>query len=184
VRFLAVAISGVLMISATAMAQDPGGDSAQKGQLSATDAAFMKHLAQGGMAEVKAGKLASEKGSADSVRKFGQQMVRDHTKNDRQLEQLARTSGVTLPTAPDDQQRAQSNQLRSTSGAGFDAAYIKAQVKDHQATVKLLEHEISNGQDPAVQQFARQTLPVVQHHLAMATRLEDTLPSNTSTVGH
>ena len=39
---------------------------------------------------------------------------------------------------------------------------------DHQQTVQLLEFEVGSGQDPALKQFAVQTLPVVMRHLQMA----------------
>jgi putative membrane protein len=182
-KFLSLGV-GMLMVTAVALAQvdmkDPSSSttSANSQQPSATDTKFMKTLAQGGMAEVEAGKLADEKASDPGVKQFAAQMVRDHTQNNEQLRALAKNSGVSLPTETAHQLAAQQSKLESDSGAAFDAAYIRDQVQDHQKTVQLLEHEIQNGQDPAVRQFAQQTLPVVSHHLAMAKELQGKLPSH------
>jgi putative membrane protein len=181
----AVAAVGLLMVTAVALAQvdmkDPSTNSSNGGdktQPSATDRKFMKTLAEGGMAEVEAGKLATEKASDPGVKQFGEQMVKDHTQNNEQLRTLAKNSGVSLPTKTDQQLATQESRLESDTGASFDTAYIRDQVQDHQKTVQLLEHEIQDGHDPAVRQFARETLQVVNHHLAMAKELQSKLPSH------
>ncbi|MBV9887055.1 MAG: DUF4142 domain-containing protein, partial [Acidobacteria bacterium] len=54
-----------------------------------SDAQFAKKAAQGGMAEVKFGQLAQQKGTAVSVKKFGARMVEDHTKAGQELKGVA-----------------------------------------------------------------------------------------------
>jgi len=44
----------------------------------ADDASFLKALAQGNRAEIKAGELAGNKASTDVVRDFGMMLVKDH----------------------------------------------------------------------------------------------------------
>jgi putative membrane protein len=180
-KFLSFAV-GMLMVTAVAMAQqdmkDLSTNSTDKTQLSGTDTKFMKTLAEGGMAEVEVGKLASEKATDPGVKQFGEQMVKDHTQNNEQLRALAKSSGVALPTQTDHQLAAQQSKLEGDRGANFDTAYIRDQVQDHEKTVQLLEHEIHSGHDPAVRQFAQETLQVVNHHLEMAKELESKLPSH------
>ncbi len=135
------------------------------------DTNFMKTLAQGGMAEVDAGKLATTKATNSDVKKFAQQMVKDHSKNNDKLKSLAKDKKVELPTMVDAEHAADKEKLEKQSGASFDTTYIQGQVKDHQKTVQLLEHEIDGGQDADVKAFAKETLPVVQHHLEMAKEL-------------
>lgn len=48
--------------------------------LSASDKKFVKEAAQGNLAEVELGQLATQKASADDVKKFGQRMADDHGK--------------------------------------------------------------------------------------------------------
>jgi predicted outer membrane protein len=43
------------------------------------DSSFFKNAAEGGMAQVDAGKLAQQKGSSPAVKEFGAMMVKDHS---------------------------------------------------------------------------------------------------------
>ena len=140
--------------------------------LAATDSEFMKKLAQGGMAEVDAGRLATEKGTEARVRNFAQQMVTDHAQNNEQLRALAKSLDVELPGPADPVHRIETTRLSSEEGSRFDADYIKAQVEDHEKVARLLQSEIDSGQNSSVRQFAQKTLPVVKHHLEMAKQLQ------------
>lgn len=186
-RLTSIALGGIVMITSMALAQvdmkAPSTETSTKGQASATDTTFMKTLAQGGVAEVEAGKMATKKANDPAVKQFAQQMVEDHTKNNEELKALARKSGVTLPTTPGRQLQSQQSKLEDNNGVTFDSAYIKDQVQDHQKTVQLLEQEIQSGHDPAVRQFAQETLPVVQHHLDMAKQLQSKLPKQVAAEG-
>jgi len=136
------------------------------------DATFMKTLAIGGTAEVDAGKLATSKATNSEVKQFAQTMVNDHSKNNEKLKSLAKEKQVDLPVTVDQEHAEAQSKLEKQNGAAFDAEYMQAQVKDHQKTVQLLQHEINAGQDASVKAFARETLPVVQHHLEMAKEIE------------
>src|SRR5438270_3019127 len=56
---------------------------------SADDVKFLKEAASGGMLEVKLGELASKRSHIPAVRKFGDRMVSDHSKANKQLMDLA-----------------------------------------------------------------------------------------------
>src|SRR5580700_4576930 len=64
--------------------------------LSAADKKFVREAAQGGLAEVELGKLATEKASNDEVKKFGQHMVDDHTKAGDELKEVASSKGIQI----------------------------------------------------------------------------------------
>lgn len=137
-----------------------------------TDANFVKELAAGGMKEVEAGKIASERATHADVKKFAQQMVTDHTRNNEKLKNIARERQIDLPTKLDAAHTADKTKLESQRGANFDAAYMDSQVRDHEKTVQLLTRQINSGQDAKLKAFAQETLPVVQHHLEMAKDLQ------------
>ncbi|MDT7542817.1 MAG: putative rane protein [Acidobacteriota bacterium] len=134
-----------------------------------SDAKFMMTAAQGGMAEVAAGRYAVDHASSDAVKQYAQKMVDDHTANNAELMQLAATKGVTLPTTPDMKHQEMMDKMMKMSGTQFDMEYIKnAGVKDHESMEKLMMKESSEGKDADAKAFAAKTLPTVQSHLQMA----------------
>jgi putative membrane protein len=140
-------------------------------QLNDSDRLFSDALAAGGMAEVEAGKLASRVTGNAMVRQFGELMIQDHSKANKQLMEVAAAAKVALPGGPDTEHRAMQQQLEQLHGAAFDVAYVGGQIQGHARTIQLLEYEIGSGQNPRLIDFASETLPVVMEHLAMAQRL-------------
>ena len=129
----------------------------------APDASFYKTLAQGGIADVEAGKLA-ERNGADS-KDFGAMMVKDHSAANEQLKALAAGKGIDLPSSSSTSQMATKAKLEVMSGDTFDRSYVEDQVKAHRDTVELLKKEIAAGQDPDATAFAQKVLPTVESHL-------------------
>ena len=141
---------------------------AQSSNLSSGDRKFMEKAAQGGMAEVQFGKLATEKASAPEVKQFGQRMVDDHGKANDQLKQLASQKGVTLPTTMDKSAQKEHDRLSKLSGAEFDREYMKHMVSDHKKDVSEFKSEASKAKDADLKQWAQATLPVLEEHLKLA----------------
>lgn len=151
----------VLLVAGCAYAADPAG----------ADGDFYAKAAAGGMAEVETGKLAQAKGNSPAVREFGEMMVRDHTKANDNLKQIAGRQNIELPTEPDAKHKAKKQQLEAASGAAFDSAYTQAQVADHEATESLLKQEIESGTDTEAKAWASEALPTVTAHLKRAREL-------------
>ena len=53
----------------------------------------------------------------------------------------------------------------------FDSHYVSAQVKAHQAAVALFKSEVDGGRDNDLKEFAAETLPTLEKHLAMMESL-------------
>ena len=137
-------------------------------QLSGADKTFMMKAAQGGMAEVELGQLATQKAEGQDVKKFGQRMVDDHSKANDQLKSIAQEKGVQLPTDLDAKDKALKDRLSKLSGEQFDRAYMRNMVQDHKKDVAEFQKEANSAKDPDVKNFAQQTLPTLQDHLKMA----------------
>src|SRR3954462_9525190 len=63
--------------------------------LSKADSTAMTALAQADMAEIEAGKVATEKASSPDVKKFAEQMVKDHSMMLDEGKKLAQSKGAT-----------------------------------------------------------------------------------------
>jgi len=60
--------------------QRAGVNTGSSNKAAAGDRSFMTKAAQGGMAEVELGQLAQQNGQSEDVKKFGKQMVDDHSR--------------------------------------------------------------------------------------------------------
>ena len=140
------------------------------------DIEFVLDAAKGGMAEVQLGKLATERGQSDEVKKFGQRMVDDHTKANEELKSIAESKSIKLPDELEGKDKALMTRLEKLNGAAFDRAYMNAMVTDHQKDVNEFKKESNAGRDPQVKSFASSTLPTLEEHLQQAkqTRSETT----------
>ncbi len=132
------------------------------------DSEFMTKAAQGGMAEVSLGQMASSKATDPGVKAFGDRMVTDHSKLNDELKQLAQTKGVTLPTNVDDEAKKTSDKLSKLTGKAFDKEYISDMVKDHEKDVKEFEKQSTGAKDADLKTWVTNSLPTLQDHLKMA----------------
>ena len=146
------------------------GDTMQM-QSKVDDKKFLKDAAVGGIAEVELGKLATQKASSDAVKQFGQKMVDDHSKANDVLKQVASQEGVTVPDSLDSKHQSRVDKLSKLSGADFDRAYVKDQLKDHRKDVSEFKREADNGSNANIKNFAAKTLPILEEHLSMVKDL-------------
>jgi len=137
------------------------------------DSEFVQKAASGGMLEVRLGQLAATKASNAAVRQFGERMVQDHTKANKQLMSVLAGEGIRPPQVMLDKDIKTFNHLAKLSGAEFDRAYMKHMVEDHKEDVALFEKESKDGKDAKVKAFAEETLPTLKEHLKMAQKTCD-----------
>ncbi|MBV9301422.1 MAG: DUF4142 domain-containing protein [Acidobacteriaceae bacterium] len=153
-------------------------DTGSTKMMKSPDATFAMKAAQGGLAEVKMGKLAAEKGNSADVKAFGQQMVDDHSKANDDLKSVAEKENMTLPADVNAHQRAMCNRLEKLSGEAFDRAYVRDMVMDHEEDVKEFQKEANNGKDDQIKAFASRTLPVIQGHLDKIKSIQSNMPKS------
>jgi putative membrane protein len=170
-RLLAMAPFALLMAGPALAQQVAATGNAATSQLNQTDRRFLNAAATGGLAEVDAARIAEEHATKDQVKQFARQMIADHGKANEELKALAAEEGAKPPAAPDAKQKAAANHLKTLSGAAFDRAYVRDEIKDHKTTIALFQKEAKSGQDAKLKAFAAQTLPTLQKHLQMAQQI-------------
>ena len=148
----------------------PGRENTQS-SLSSRDKNFINQAAQVGMLEVQLGQLATQRGSTNTVKQYGQRMVNEHTQANQQLMQLATQKGVTPPTNLDNQHKAVMNRISNLSGANFDDAYMRVMIDSHNQAIALFQAQSQQGQDPDLKAWATKLVPNLQAHLQMANQM-------------
>lgn len=123
--------------------------------------------------EIESSQLAENKATAAKVKTFAAQMIKAHTDSTAKLKTAAGAASPAI--VPDAQlteaQRQTLSDLGTKTGADFDAAYAKAQVAGHQATLDALKAYSASGDVPSLKAFATGLVPTVTAHLNMAKGL-------------
>jgi predicted outer membrane protein len=162
---------------------------------------FVEKAAMANLAEIRLGQLAQQKADDPEVKQFAQTMIDQHTAAQEQLEQIARTSGITVPSGLDSKHEKIQSKLEKLDGSEFDREYMKVMVEDHKQTANLLRDQRwasdysgsarqpnapvgtggtaspngvvgTSGETSAIESYAATTLPQVEQHLNMAKDLE------------
>jgi putative membrane protein len=160
------------LMAATALCAVSGFAKDKEMKTGGMDAAFIPKAANGGMTEVELGKLAAEKGASQEVKDFGNQMVKDHSKANDELKEVAGKMNVTVPEKVDAKHQAMIAKMSALSGAAFDKAYVKGMVKAHKEDIALFESADKEVKNEDLKKFIENTIPVMKEHLAMIEKFD------------
>ena len=141
--------------------------------LSAGDKRFVEKAMRDGMAEVKLGELAKERGLREEVKEFANRMVTDHTAANDGLRSLAAAKGVELPSELAKKDQRTMDKLGKALGPDFDRAYMRNMVSDHRKDLAEFRHEAKRGKDADVRNFAASKVATLEEHLRAARVTRD-----------
>lgn len=145
---------------------------------SATDQDFVKKAGYSNSAEIDLGQLAVSRAQDDSVKKFAQFMINEHTLAQNDLKALGAAKQLSVPDTPDASHKALKQYLMNYTGKKFDSIYIHSQVLDHQQAKQDFQTEINQGQDQDIKNYATKYLPHIELHLNKATVIADSVDKN------
>jgi len=129
---------------------------------------FAVNAYEGGMMEVEAGKLASEKATNKRVREFGAMMVEDHSKGNEKLKAIASSLNIALPDSLGKDERDEINKLAGKKQKDFDKDYMDMMVSDHQHDITEFRKAADKCPDSTLKDFAGNSLPMLEKHLDSA----------------
>jgi putative membrane protein len=140
--------------------------------LNQQDKDFLSYAAEDNQAEIALCLLAEKKAEAPAIRAFARLMVDDHTQIESRLAAVADGPKFALPEGPGEEGKQTHDKLAPLTGAEFDASFMQAQIKDHGDDLKRFGKEISTTKDDEVRQFASETAPLLEQHLALAKAVQ------------
>lgn len=132
---------------------------------------FVDNASAKGIAEIEAGKLALEKGTAQDVKSFAQSMIDDHTAANEKLASIAKQKELEVSDNATLMDMAKKMILQVRDGESFDKAYANNQVVAHEQTIELFREYADKGDDAELKAFAKETLPKLEDHLKHAKEL-------------
>lgn len=163
---VAALIAGVGLSVLPAMAQTAP---AARASLSAEE--YARRQAQGELFEIAISQLVLDKSEDQGVRAFAEQMVTAHSASLEKLRAASGTMAALLPTTLDSTQQTALFRLENISGMKFNMEYMQMQADGHKAALDLNRRYASGGTDPALRQYASDSVPMIQDHLNMAQKV-------------
>ena len=155
--------------AALALALALGGAQAQDKKADKQSQSFIKDAIEANYSEINLGKLAQEKAKSDSVKQYGAMMVKDHSAANEKAKSVAQQLGVEPPSGSSVMEKGSYLKLKVLLGETFDRSFVNTMVSDHKAVIKEFQKE--STKTDAAGQFAKDTLPTLQHHLQEAETL-------------
>lgn len=164
-RRVVVACASLGVVGVLGLAAAPNAAAAPNSQ----DRTFMMKNAQTNLAEISLAGLVPGRAKQAATKTLADMTLADHRMAMTNLQKVAATAGVTLPTLPNAAQLADAVKVKSSSASSFDLTYDTVQVTGHQLSIADTKTEIAGGSDPATVAYAKEYLPVAQRHLTMAS---------------
>jgi putative membrane protein len=140
-----------------------------------TPTGFAMNAALSDMFEIESSRVALEKSKSPEVKQFAQMMIDGHTKTTEELKSIVSAAGLqmTPPTALDERRQGMITELRNAAANEFDTTYLDQQTKAHNEALELHRSYAENGDNPQLKAFAAKTAPIVQQHIDMAKKLDE-----------
>jgi len=182
---LAVSVAAAMFGSAGVQAQTQQSTNAPAAagatKLTSADRKAIMDMGMSNMAEVAMGKLAQSKSQNADTKAFAEKMIADHGAALTEVQALAGSKGVTLPTDLDAKHKAQSAKLEKMTGDAFDKAYAQqGGVAAHKETLAKLKKAEKDTKDADVKAQVVKMIPVVEAHLKHAQELAGAKKSGSS----
>lgn len=146
-------------------------------RISMVDGNFLAQALAAAQAERDLALLADQRANASGVHQFARQLSQQQAALVQQLKPLIEQQGLQLPGDPSARAQDLAGRLQGLSGPAFDRAYMAAEIARHHDTIGLYNQQATQaGGNPAVRDFARQTLPMLRAESNQAQQLRASLP--------
>lgn len=124
--------------------------------------------------EIRTGQLALVKAQDADIETFAKKMIVDHNRMADDLKSALDSVDMTAATNPtlDGSGGATLDALDTASDTEFEAKYIAAQAEAHRDAVVLFRSYAESGDDPALKEFAKRTLPLIEMHEKQVKELQ------------
>ena len=144
---------------------------AQLDELSANDKDFIEFAGEVNLLEVRIAQMAEFQASSPKVKQFAELLEREHAADLKKLAAIAQKAGGVAPNTLDDVHMEPVRHLNRSKGRPFDHEFLKTVVNQHESALVSFKREADHGFDPALQAYAKATLPQMEAHLREAKQL-------------
>jgi putative membrane protein len=155
------------------------GTTTQSSSADHSSKSFIKEALKDNQTEIDLGSLGAEKAQNADLKKFCQQIQKDHTQANQELQPLATKYGISTETSkPHEVTKFE----KETAGAEFDKKLATEMLKSHQKDISKFEKAASKVQEADVKQYAESMLPKLREHLQHAATVAGSVGVDQSTI--
>ncbi len=184
-KFLAAGTIAVLSLFGTSAWAQQSGEGAKP-----SDPQIVGVVSAANQIDINEAKLALKKTKNDQVKQFAQQMIDDHTKLQKSVDDLAKKLNV--KAEPSDISKslhtadaAEMKKLRGLRGKAFDKEYIDHEVAYHQQVIDAASKVlIPNAQNAELKSALEGAAPLLQGHLDHAKQIQSSMGSSSAAGTH
>jgi putative membrane protein len=124
------------------------------------DITFVKKATESGRKEVASARDALPQLKKPELKRIAEMLVSDHGNANARLARIAENKGWPVP-AP----AAAAPPPSGTASSDFDAKWTAEMIAGHERSIALYRAQAQDGEDQELRQYARETLPTIEHHL-------------------
>lgn len=173
--------SGLVLIGLLALGPARAQQQAGQEPLGGKDRQFLNYAAEDNQAEIQLCLLAEKRATSPALKAFARLMVDDHVEVESRLAALGNELHADLSDGIGKDGQETQSKLAPLTGNGFESAFMQAQIKDHSEDIQKFSDEVRSTQNTRIKQFANETVPILQQHLALARAVEAQLGGTVGT---
>jgi putative membrane protein len=178
---LCAVLSAPLAVMADPTSSTTGTNKSETAKLGAAELEILAHLHQVNLMEIDAGTMTRTRSATPAIKEYGQMLVNDHSKADRNLQAIARKHHQTIPAqeppANDTEakqaaaDKADMHDLAQLNGTDFDRKFLTMMIAGHEMELAKLAPEIGRCTADDMRAMLDDLRPALQKHADEAREL-------------
>jgi putative membrane protein len=137
----------------------------------AKDASFIHETATGELMEVRLGEIAGQKATNPAVKQYGERMVTDHQKLEKQWTEIASKHGMPFEPGLGPRHREKVSRVQRAGPRAFDREFMATVIGIHEDRVPYFEKEGMSAHSAPVRKLVTYELPLLREQLLDARRI-------------
>jgi putative membrane protein len=143
---------------------------AQEKEKANADTDFLTKVIPGTAASVNIMQYAAKNAADPKVRDFAEHVAKQHKEFVKTASEHAKRLNIAVATDPDKDSKQTIDKLSKLKGADLDVAFLEWLIDGHKNTT-VFDSEVKNGNDAALQTFAKDAITSGNEHLKGAREL-------------
>ena len=171
-RTLPISVLAVGLLGSVPVAWAQAAVPVSPAPISEADQQFLVTDAQGSLYEMSIAALAQQRTTRDDIKAYAAIIMRDHTAESADLQQLATAKHVALPSDMSVEDRNKLNGMNLQGGSTLDRSFVMEAIRINDEDKKDSQEELNRTSDPDIKAFLQRYAATDAKHEQMAKALQ------------